>query len=186
MHQSKGEYYKPGVDETKHLFCNDRVIRRYRFLTHRRVQFKLASQFVLWFLVFLAAFGFIYFLHFSSQLDDTDYMTINDQILTRTLLVDQALELAVWFGSALVAFVFLIWCYLVVYSHRLTGPVHKLEMMLREATEKKQLPQIQLSFRKHDAFHNLAIEFNQFVEMVRNHSDLSIQTEDNKESKVAN
>ena len=146
------------------------MIRRYQFVTHKNTQFKLASVFILWFVVFLASFAFIYFLHFSLLIERTDMMSIHDQLLAKTLLVDQALQLGLWFGIALVGFVFLVWCYLVVYSHRLTGPVHKLENLLKSSVEEGKVPDFELTFRKHDAFHGLAKEFNQFIQMVSEHS----------------
>jgi hypothetical protein len=157
------------------------MFRRHQFVTHRRVQFRLASVFILWFVVFLAAFGFLYFLNFSIAIGRTDYMTVHDRILAKSLLVDQALDLALWFGGALVAFVTLVWIYLVVYSHRITGPIYKLENLLKTAVSEEKVPDFELSFRKHDAFHSLAKDFNAFVNMIRS-QDSETSTNEKRET----
>lgn len=141
------------------------MIIRHKFLTHR-IQFKLASVFVLWFVVFLAVFAFIYFFNFVEIANKTDSFTFHDRLVAKSLLVDQAYEMGVWFGAALAGFVILVWAYLLVYSNRLTGPVHKIEMLLQKATADKNLMTTNLTFRKEDAFHKLAECLNEYNQMI--------------------
>src|SRR4051812_7207320 len=110
--------------------------RRLKFLTHKKVQFQLASIFLLWFLGMIATFGMIFFMNFKSLSARTESMSIHDQLLTKLLLLDQTKELAIWYGSAAFGYIFLIWIYVLVYSHRLTGPIYKLTQTLNEATQK--------------------------------------------------
>lgn len=139
------------------------MIRRWRVLTHRKVQFRLASVFLFWVVAFLAISACIYFLHFASAASRAEQLPLHDELLTKMLLVDQARELILLYGAAVILFLALIWIYLMVYAHRLTGPIYKLEKMLEHSIHNRQLPG-PLKFRKSDAFHELAEKFNAFVE----------------------
>lgn len=93
-------------------------------------------------------------------------MTIHDQLLTKTILVDQTRELAVWYGLVFLAYIVLTWVYVVVFSHRMTGPVYKLTKLLERATERKEWPE-KLKLRNTDAFPQLCLAFNQFIEVMK-------------------
>jgi sensor histidine kinase YesM len=94
-------------------------------------------------------------------------MTIHDQLLTRKLLVDQSMDLAVWYGGSVLIFCVLLWIYMLVYVHRLTGPIYKLQQLLEKCTHNRSLPEYDLKFRKGDGFHELADKFNDFVQMLK-------------------
>jgi methyl-accepting chemotaxis protein len=93
-------------------------------------------------------------------------MAIHDQLLTRTVLVDQTKELAIWYGIAFLTYILLTWAYVVVFSHRMTGPVYKMTKLLERATEKQEWPE-KLKLRNSDAFPQLSLAFNQFVEVMK-------------------
>jgi len=125
---------------------------------------KIASTFMLWFIVFLTACISIFFLRFAEVADRTSEFRIHDQLATKLLLIDQAKDLAIWFGGICVVFGILMWVYMMVYTHRLTGPIFKMQKALEKAIHNRSLPDKKLKFRKTDAFHELAELFNQFVE----------------------
>jgi len=137
---------------------------RYRILTHKGVQVRLASVFLLWFLVFSSIFVSIFFFQFSDASIKMEGLKIHDQLTAKMLLVDQARDLAIWYGGIVLCFSILLWVYMMVYSHRLTGPIYKLEKTLERCIHNKALPDKPLIFRKTDAFHELADKFNQFIE----------------------
>lgn len=125
---------------------------------------KLASVFLLWFSLFALAFAAMFFIQFSEVSSRTEGMLIHDQLTTKMLLVDQAKGLALWYGGGAFLFAVLMWSYMMVYSHRLTGPIYKMERMLEKCIHNKSLPDRKLSFRRTDAFHELAGLFNEFIE----------------------
>lgn len=137
--------------------------RRLRFLTHSGVQIRLASVFLIWFAAFIGIFGFIFFINFSSISEKAESMTIHDQLLTKVLLVEQSKNLAVWYGIAIFAYVLLMWLYILVYSHRLTGPVFKITQILKKSAEQGEWPK-KITLRKSDAFVDLADAVNAFTE----------------------
>lgn len=140
---------------------------RYKFITHKGIQFKLATTFLIWFVVFLMTVTGIYFLNFSGTASRAEEMQIHDELVTKMLLVDQAQDLAIWYGTTVVIFALLMWLYFMAYSHRLTGPIYKMEKLLEKSIHNRNLPDEPLSFRKTDAFHELADKFNQFVEVAK-------------------
>ena len=142
---------------------------RKQFITHREVQLKLAGVFLFWFFVFIAVFGFIYVFNFSSTSDRTKGMVIHDQLLTNMLLVDQTKELALYYGLAALGYVVLVFFYLLVYSHRLTGPIYKMNMILDKAIHNREWPD-HLSFRKSDAFSDTSDKFNQLMVILKESS----------------
>lgn len=140
---------------------------RFKVVTHKDVQFRLATAAMLWFLVFAAALAALFFFNYVHIAERTQDLNIHDELVTRMLLVQQAKELAFWYGGSIFVFMVLIWFYLTVYSHRLTGPIYKFEKMLEKCIHNKSLPERELKFRKTDAFHGMADLFNQFVETIR-------------------
>lgn len=139
---------------------------RFKVFTHRGTQFRLATTFLICFIFYSLIYAAIFLLNFSDVANQTDGMQIHDQLTTKMLLVLQAKQLAIWYGGASIAFGLLAWLFMVVYSHRLTGPVYKLEKVLENCIHNNDLPTKKLGFRKTDAFHELADIFNEFVEKV--------------------
>lgn len=141
------------------------MIFRRKFITHKKVQFRLASIFLVWFFVFISIFGAIYVFNFSAASNRTEGMLIHDQLLTKMLLVDQTKDLAIWYGLAAVVYIIFCWGYLLIYSHRLTGPIYKMNMILDKAIKNRSFPE-RIKFRKEDAFHDLADKFNEWLDVV--------------------
>jgi len=144
---------------------------RLRVLTHGKTQIRLASLFVLWFVVFVIIFATIFFINFADLSSRTEGLRIHDQLATKMLLVEQSRDLALWYGGGALVFAILMWIYMMVYSHRLTGPIYKLERVLEKAIHNRQLPDKPLNFRQTDAFHEMARLFNEFVEKVCRKND---------------
>lgn len=142
---------------------------RKQFLTHKSTQIKLASVFLLWFMVFVALFGFIYFTNFSSFTAGTEGLHFSDELLIKMLLIQQGKELTLYYGMAALGYIALVWLYMIVYSHRLTGPIYKMTRILKNATHNKDWPE-DLKFRKNDAFSELAKAFNEYVAVMKNSS----------------
>jgi HAMP domain-containing protein len=142
------------------------ILKRLKFVTHRKVQTKLALSLIVWFVVFLAVFVSIFLFNFKMASGKTDGMIMHDQLLAKALLVEQTKDLALWYGLAFVVYLVLSWVYIMVYSHRMTGPVFKLTKLLDESAQKQQWPE-HLKFRKKDAFPELASAFNRFVEAMK-------------------
>jgi methyl-accepting chemotaxis protein len=136
---------------------------RRKILTHRAVQIRLASVCLLWLLAFAAVFGFIFLLNYEFSSGRTEMMMIHDQLLAKVILLDQSRQLLIWYGFAALVYFILLWCYLIVYSHRLTGPIYKITQTLQKAAESGEFPP-KISFRRHDAFPELAKAFNQLLE----------------------
>lgn len=143
--------------------------RRLKFLTHSKVQFQLATTLIIWFFVLVTIFAFIFFQNFKLASQRTDGMSIHDQLLTKTLLVEQTKDLAVWYGAIFLAYIVLTWAYVVVFSHRMTGPVYKMTKLLERAAENKEWPG-KFTLRNSDAFPQLATAFNHFVEVMKSKS----------------
>ena len=148
----------PSGWKTMHSF-----FRRVRFLSNRRVQFRLASVFLMWLLAFLSIFGFIFYMNFAMFSERTAAMNIHDQLLTKLLLVEQSKTLALWYGLAILAYIFLMFSYVLVYSHRLTGPIDKITKIFEKAAESGEFPK-KIILRKSDSFTELADAINKFIE----------------------
>lgn len=142
---------------------------RWRVLTHKRVQIQLASIFLLWFVVFIAGTATIFMVSFSSVSDRTKDMLIHDKLLTNMLLVEQTKQLALYYGLATLVYLILAWSYVLVYSHRLTGPVYKLTRIIDKAIHNKTWPD-RITLRKTDAFPELAQKWNELVKIMKEDS----------------
>ena len=138
------------------------MFNRWRVLTHKKVQVQLASLFLIWFAVFIVGAALLFLISFSTASDRTQGMLIHDKLVTNMLLVEQTREIAMYYGFATAAYVLLAWAYVIVYSHRLTGPVYKITKMMNEAIEKKTWPD-EVHFRTSDAFHEMADTFNRLM-----------------------
>ena len=144
--------------------------RRLNSFSYFKIQFQLASVFFLWFVVFLGVFSFIFFVNFQATASKTAGMSIHDELLTKSILINQSRELAFYYGTAAVIYFILVWAYLIVYAHRLTGPIYKLNMILKKSIHNAEWPKTPVKFRKNDAFHDLAQNFNLFVETMQKKS----------------
>lgn len=134
-------------------------------MTHRSVQAKFATSLTVWFIFFLLSFIFVFFTNYAISSEKTELMLVHDQLLTKSLLLQQSKNLLLLYGLAACVFFVLMWFYIVIYSHRLTGPIYKLTRILEKAIETGELPH-KVSFRKSDAFKELAHTFNVFIEKV--------------------
>lgn len=140
--------------------------RRRQVITHWKEQSRLASVFLFWSLILVAILLGLFFINYASIRADAGPLTINDQAVARMLLVDQARQLALWYGGCILLYLILVAGYVLAYSHRITGPIHKLNIYLKKATHNKAWPE-PLSFRKNDGFHDLADNFNKFLEAMQ-------------------
>ena len=122
--------------------------------------------FVFWSVVLLLSLLGLFFINYGSIRVDTGSLVLHDQLLARSLLVEQAKQLAITFGITMFVFIVLMGFYVMAYAHRMTGPIHKMNMVLQKATQERTWPK-HLSFRKADAFHELAKNFNEFVETMK-------------------
>ncbi len=143
-----------------------KYFKRTNFITHWRQQVGLALVFVSWSLVLVVCLTGLFFINYATIRTDTGAFTMHDQLLARMLLVEQAKQLAITYGLTILVFLILTGLYVVAYSHRMTGPIYKMNMILKKAAEEGSWPK-HLSFRKHDAFHELAKNFNTFVETMK-------------------
>jgi ABC-type multidrug transport system fused ATPase/permease subunit len=142
------------------------LFKRTKFITDWRQQSALAMVFVFWSVVLVLTLLGLFFINYASIRVDTGPLQMHDQLLARSLLVDQAKQLALTFGTTILVFIVLMAFYVMAYAHRMTGPVHKLNMILKKAADEQAWPK-HLSFRKSDAFHELAKNFNHFVEAMK-------------------
>jgi signal transduction histidine kinase len=90
-------------------------------------------------------------------------LPIHEQLMVKTILLKQTRELGLLYGVSAFGYIAFVFVHLFVYSHRLTGPVFKLNQIMKKAIESKEWPR-HVSFRKADAFKELASTFNEFVE----------------------
>jgi methyl-accepting chemotaxis protein len=136
---------------------------RFKIITHKKIQLRLASIFLLWFVVFGALFALIFLTNFSATSDLARSLPFTDQLLANMVLVRQTQDLAWRYGLAMLGYCLFVWTYILVYSHRITGPVHKLTLILKKAAETGEAPK-SIRFRKTDAFPELEKAFNEFLE----------------------
>lgn len=155
---------------------------RYKVLTHKGVQFRIGAIALFWFLIFSLSLLGLFFLNYEVNSTRVAGMSSHDELITKTLLVEQGQSLATWFAMVWIGFGILIWLYITVYTHRLTGPVYKLERLLEKCVHNRSLPDHALRFRKTDAFPELAELFNQFVEISRERSEKGHISEELKQS----
>jgi methyl-accepting chemotaxis protein len=140
--------------------------RRTRFITHFRQQAKLASVFVLWAVVLMLCLIGLFFVNYATISTETGSLVTHDQLVTKMFLVEQAFQLAWTFGSVMLIFVILMGLHVMAYAHRMTGPIFKMNRVLKNAAHNQDWPK-PFKFRKGDAFHELADSFNHFVEVMK-------------------
>lgn len=140
--------------------------RRTKILSNLKVQSQLGFVFAFWSIALVIVLSGLFFINYSQISSGTDGMLIHDGLLTRSLLIDQAMQLAIWYGGVVFLFVILMSFHVMIYAHRLTGPIFKLNRILDEAIEKKDWPKA-FVFRKGDAFQDLAQKFNTFCETMK-------------------
>lgn len=140
--------------------------RRKKVLTYFHVQAKLAGLFVLWAFILILTVVALFFVTYSQTSSQADGLPTHEQFFTKMLLVEQAQHMAVMFGATILAFLILMGGYILIYTHRLTGPIFKLKRTLEEAAATNTWPK-PISFRKKDSFHDLAKAFNNFIESMK-------------------
>ena len=142
------------------------IFMRKKFITNRKVQVALATTFLVWFAAFLAIFVLIFFNTFNQFSTRSELLMTHDQLITKMLLVEQSKELALWYGISTFVYLALMWVYMLIYSHRLTGPISKITKILENAAKEEQWP-ADVKFRKGDAFTELASAFNHFANKMK-------------------
>jgi methyl-accepting chemotaxis protein len=142
--------------------------KRKQVITHSGVQVRLAMVFVFWAVILMISLTTLFFINYASISAETGGMVIHDQLLTKMLLISQAKELGIYYGGTMLIFIILIGAYVFVYSHRIVGPIHKMNLLLDKAIKNKEWPK-PVGFRKNDAFHEFAHKFNEFVETMKKH-----------------
>lgn len=140
--------------------------RRTKILSNLKVQSQLGLVFAFWSIALVIVLSGLFFINYSQISSGTDGMLIHDGLLTRSLLVEQAMNLAIWYGSVIFLFIILMSLHVMIYAHRLTGPIFKLNKILDESIKSKQWPK-SFVFRKGDAFQDLAQKFNTFCETMK-------------------
>lgn len=118
---------------------------------------------MVWLLAFVAIFCLIFFVNFAAFSERAESMSIHDQLLTKVLLVEQSKSLALWYGIAIVAYIALMFVYVLAYSHRLTGPIYKITKIFEHAAQSGDLPK-KIVLRKSDAFTELADAINKYID----------------------
>lgn len=141
--------------------------RRTKILSNFKVQSQLGLVFIFWSLSLIIVLAGLFFINYSNVSEGTNEMIIHDGLLTRSLLIEQASQLAIWYGAVVILFVVLMSVHVMIYAHRLTGPIFKLNKILDESIEKQEWPKA-FGFRKADAFHDLAEKFTIFCETMKN------------------
>lgn len=136
-------------------------------ITDWRTQSNLAGIFVIWSLFLVLILVGLFFMNYASVSEQTAGLNIHDELVAQMLLVEQSRQLAIFYGAAILLFIMLMGFHVMVYTHRVTGPIYKLNKVMDEAIHNKQWPKRPLSFRSSDSFHELAQKFNQFVEAMK-------------------
>jgi len=141
-------------------------IRRKKVFTYFHDQAKLAGIFVLWAFILILTVVALFFVTYSNTSTQADSLPVHEQLFAKMLLIEQAQHMATMFGATVLAFLILMGGYIMIYTHRLTGPVYKLRKTLEEATANSAWPK-PISFRKKDSFHDLAKAFNKYIETMK-------------------
>jgi len=144
------------------------VHMRVHFLTHWKIQMRLAFILAGSLIVFLSLLIMAFmnsYMHASLQ---SDGLQPHDSLVTKVFLMKQAKELLLYSGLCISAYIVCISSFLIIFSHRMTGPVFKLTRLLEKAAYKKEWPR-SVRFRKTDAFPELEESFNQFLEAFGSH-----------------
>ncbi len=74
--------------------------------------------------------------------------------------------------SFFVAVLIFIWG--IYISHRIAGPLHKLEKYLNESNSLEDATKVKLEFRENDFFLNIPSAFNQFVQKIHSNKNKTI------------
>ena len=135
---------------------------RSHILTHRGLQLKIAGILVVSFVVFVALAGFLFVNNYQNVRTMSDGLEAHDSLMAKLLLVKQSKDLFWKFGFAMLAYMLCVSSYLMIYIHRMTGPVYKLTKVLEQAVQNNSWPK-NIKFRKSDAFPELEQNFNYFL-----------------------
>lgn len=137
--------------------------KRRQVFTNLNVQVRLALVFLFCAFMLIICLACLFVINYAKISSKTDGLEIQNQLIAKMLLIEQAQSLGIYYGLAMLVFVGLMTVYVVVYAHRLVGPIHKMNMILEKAIQEKDWPK-PVKFRKGDAFHEFAHKFNKFVE----------------------
>lgn len=122
-------------------------------------------MFIFWAVVLVICLTALFFLSYV-QVAESALGLSTDPLLTRSMMIQLSRTLAINFGVAILLFIGLMGIHVVVFSHRMTGPITKLSNILKKSVETGQWPSA-VKFRKRDAYKDLAAAMNDFVESAR-------------------
>jgi len=140
--------------------------KRKKVLTYFPVQAKLAAVFVFWALILVIVILGLFFVTYVQSSHLADDLPTSEQYFAKMLLIEQSKSMAIMFGGVILLFLAIMGSYILIYTHRLTGPVYKMRRVLETAAESGEWPG-RVTFRKKDAFQDLAKAFNAFTEKMK-------------------
>ena len=133
-----------------------------RIVTHKKVQYSLASIVLGGFLAFFSFSAVLIFSQFQNVFDKMKMLSVQDQLAADAIIRQLGTELTYRFGIATVAYLVVVWVFLLVYTHKMTGPIYRITRALNDAADSRSWPR-KISFRKKDAFHELSSAVNRFM-----------------------
>ncbi len=142
--------------------------KRKKFLINYKVQLNILFKVSLLFVVFVAALITVFYTYYANVTSPENLrdLSFSDQAVAKEVLFKPLGDIAFYYGLLAAAFLFFLCIYLTILTHRMTGPIYKMNKILRHAIDQKEWPGA-VRFRKNDSFTELATNFNEFVEAMK-------------------
>lgn len=139
--------------------------KRLNVFSDSKVQLRILALFIFWAVVLVLCLTALFFLSYVQVTESALGISV-DPMLTRSMMIQLSRTLAINFGVAILLFISLMGIHVVIFSHRMTGPITKLSNILKKSVETGQWPTT-VKFRKRDSYKDLATAVNEFVESAR-------------------
>ena len=150
-----------------------RIFRR-RFLIHRELQLPFVGiMLMLALLTGLQMLAQVLWLNINVVEKAAEY-GLKQDILTTAFIIVQRKELLLRLFAFLGLNLLLIGIFAFFYSHRVSGPIYRLEKALKNLADSDALQEIH--FRRNDLFHGLAEHFNAAIRKLRDKQQSERQT----------
>ena len=172
-----------------------KMFRRKKYLINKKFQFRFAAFFLFEAIVVLMlSLGFIYHLHckYSDQMYRLEYdnrmfaLLINSFVGTdlaapqaQDFPVNEILVESIFFAVCLFAIVLIP---SIIASHRIAGPLYKLNRMIKDVSRGMSIQKI--SFRKRDSFKEMESNFNDMLASLHYRKSVDLQDIDNLIQKI--
>lgn len=137
--------------------------KRRQFLINRTFQFRFSFYVCSWLIALTFSYPLIIANLYDSLISALTHDPLGPQITGLVESKNNLLWLLILMQVALIAITFLISIFM---SHKIAGPLYKLKQFFRAAKDGNFTQT--LSFRKRDHFQDLAVDYNEMMDSIRN------------------